>query len=228
MQAGTLYIVATPIGNLGDITLRALEVIKSSDYLLAEDTRVSRHITDHYDIQVSILIYNQHSSDSAKEKIYALLKNGKKISLLTDAGTPGISDPGNELIAYILKKDPDLKVVPIPGASALTAALSVSGFRVDKLLFIGFLPKKGKTKLFDWIKKGKINFCYFESPYRIIKSLVEIENHFGKDVQVCVCRELTKKFETIYRGKVGLVAEKLKKDKIKGEFVVVVDAIKSW
>ncbi|MFH1543128.1 MAG: 16S rRNA (cytidine(1402)-2'-O)-methyltransferase, partial [Patescibacteria group bacterium] len=152
---GDLYIVATPIGNLEDITLRALKTLKEVNFILAEDTRVSRKLLMHYEIDIPTLSYHQHSSDSKKFEILKMLLDGKNLALITDAGTPGISDPGNELIDFILEKEPDIKIIPIPGASAITTALSVSGFKAFNYIFLGFLPKKGNTKLFEWLKNGK-------------------------------------------------------------------------
>ena len=176
---GTLYIVATPIGNLEDITLRALKTLKESSLILTEDTRKSSILLKHYEIDVPILSYFQHSSEQRKLEILKHLIEGKKISLITDAGTPGISDPGNELIDYLLSYKPDLKIVPIPGASAITASLSLSGFDVNKFVFLGFLPKKKRNKLFDWLKEGKISFAFYESPNRILKTLEMLERVFG-------------------------------------------------
>ncbi len=220
---GTLYIVATPIGNLEDITLRALKTLKESSLLLTEDTRKSSILLKHYEIDVPILSYFQHSSEQRKLEILKHLIEGKKISLITDAGTPGISDPGNELIDYLLSYKPDLKIVPIPGASAITASLSLSGFDVNKFVFLGFLPKKKRNKLFDWLKEGKISFAFYESPNRILKTLEMLERVFGSRIRVFISRELTKVFETLYRGNIRQVHEALENDKVKGELVVIVE-----
>jgi len=220
---GTLYIVATPIGNLEDITLRALKTLKESSLILTEDTRKSSILLKHYEIDVPILSYFQHSSEQRKLEILKHLIEGKKISLITDAGTPGISDPGNELIDYLLSYKPDLKIVPIPGASAITASLSLSGFDVNKFVFLGFLPKKKRNKLFDWLKEGKISFAFYESPNRILKTLEMLERVFGSRIRVFISRELTKVFETLYRGNIRQVHEALENDKVKGELVVIVE-----
>jgi 16S rRNA (cytidine1402-2'-O)-methyltransferase len=219
---GTLYVVATPIGNLEDITLRALRILKESDDILTEDTRKSRILLNHYDIDMHTLSYHQHSGEQKKLKILNLLLEGKSLSLITDAGTPGISDPGNELIDFLLSYKPDLKIVPIPGASAITSTLSICGLDVNKFVFLGFLPKKKRQKLFSWLKKGKINFAFYESPNRILKTLEVLEEYFGKYIKVFVARELTKIHETLYRGRVGEVFELLKEKKVRGECVVVV------
>lgn len=220
---GTLYIVATPIGNLEDITLRALRVLKEVDLILAEDTRVTSKLTTHYQIATPIKSFHHHSSEAKKIEILERLGRGENIALVTDAGTPGISDPGNELIDFILEQNPSIKIVPIPGASAITTALSVSGFRADKFVFLGFLPKKKRKKLFEWIKEGGITFSFYESPYRILKTLAVLEEYFGSDRRIFIARELTKLHETLYRGTIKEVKEKLEKGKVKGEIVVIVE-----
>jgi 16S rRNA (cytidine1402-2'-O)-methyltransferase len=148
---------------------------------------------------------------------------GKNLSLITDAGTPGISDPGNELIDFLLTYIPDLKIIPVPGASAITTTLSVSGFDVNKFVFLGFLPKKKRNKLFDWLKEGEISFAFYESPKRILKTLEMLERVFGGYIRVFIARELTKLHETLYRGRIRKVHDMLEKEKIKGEIVVVVE-----
>jgi 16S rRNA (cytidine1402-2'-O)-methyltransferase len=229
---GKLYIVATPIGNLQDISQRALRVLKEVDIILAEDTRVSSKLTAYYMLPATIVSYHQHSSDQKRFEILSKLLDGKNIALVSDAGTPGISDPGNELIDFILSKEPDIKTVPIPGPSAVIAALSISGFRANKFVFLGFLPKKGRTKLFAWLKQGigssgsqrGLVFAFYESPKRILKTLEVIGDHLDSKVRVCVARELTKMHETIYRGEINGVISKLKNDTLKGEIVVLVEA----
>lgn len=219
---GTLYIVATPIGNLEDITKRALKTLKEADLILAEDTRVSGKLLKHFDIEKPILSYHQHSDDNTRLKILGYLISGKKLALVTDAGTPGISDPGNELINYILEREPEIKIVPIPGPSAIITALSASGFRADKFVFIGFLPKKKRTKLFSWLKEGKITFAFYDSPKRVLKSLEVLKEEFV-DKRVFVARELTKMHETLYRGTFNEAIKSLKEDTLKGEIVVIVE-----
>jgi len=210
-----LYIIASPIGNLGDISLRALEVLKSIDILFCEDTRVTRKLLDHYEIKVKTISLHQHSSD---EKIIKLLNENKKMGYITDAGTPGISDPGNKVVQIVSEQN--VQVIPIPGACAVISGLSVSGMPTDKFLFLGFIPHKGKTKIFNQIKDSKITTAFYESPHRILKTLEELKS-FVDDRQIVVCRELTKKFESIYRGTVSEVIEQVK-DKQKGEFVVII------
>lgn len=221
---GTLYITATPIGNLGDITLRALEVLKSADFVLCEDTRVTRKLLDHYKITTPTMSYHEHSKLEKTEQILGLLKEGKNLALVSDAGTPGISDPGGKLIEYVQGFTPRIQVVPIPGASAVTAAASIAGFSMDKFVFMGFPPvKKKRKKFFEELTNSKYPVIFYESTHRIIKSLADLEE-FAPGVQVVVCRELTKKFETIYRGTIEEVQEALAQSTTKGEFVVMINS----
>ena len=226
----TLYIVATPIGNLEDITSRALRILKEVDLILCEDTRVTKKLLDRYGIRTSTLSYHQHSKLTKINYILELLKEGKNLALVSDAGTPGISDPGNKLINEIVEKVETVEIVPIPGASAVTAAASISGFPMDKFLFLGFPPTKRKRKkFFDEVVNSKYPVIFYESPYRIIKTLNELRNTMNNEQRtmnnIVVCRELTKKFETIYRGRIEEVMEKIEKDKIKGEFVIIFNKI---
>lgn len=233
--SGTLYIVATPIGNLEDITLRALRILKESDLILAEDTRVTKKLlfslNDKWPMtNAKLLSYHQHSGEPKKLEILNHLLGGKNVALVTDAGTPGISDPGNELIDFLLSYKADLKIVPIPGASALTSALSVCGFDVNKFVFLGFMPKKKRNKLFDWLKEGSsansgrtITFAFYESPKRILKTLEMLEKVFGGYIRVFIAREMTKLHETLYRDRVRKVHNLLEQDKIRGELVVIVE-----
>ncbi len=220
---GTLYIIATPIGNLEDITLRVLRILKEVDLILAEDTRVTRKLMIHYDIVTPTMSYHQHSRENKRLEILGRLVKGEKIALVSDAGTPGISDPGNELIDFILERSERISIIPIPGASAITAAMSVSGFKMSKFLFLGFLPKKKRNKLFEWLKEGKIAFGFYESPKRILKTLDFLEEHLGGDRRILIARELTKLHETLYRGSIKEVIERLSDEVIKGEIVVIVE-----
>lgn len=222
-MTGKIFIVATPIGNLEDISFRAIRILKESDIIYAEDTRVTSKLLDHYEIKNQVKSYHQHSILAKREEILQNLISGKSISLVTDAGTPGISDPGNELIDFILTVLPPDTVVPIPGASSLTAALSVSGFNVNKFVFLGFMPKKKRTKLFNWIKDGGLSFAFLESPYRLLKTLKDLESQFLGTTRVMVARELTKLHETLYRGSLEEVVGILENEKIKGEVVVIVE-----
>ncbi|MFA5133782.1 MAG: 16S rRNA (cytidine(1402)-2'-O)-methyltransferase [Patescibacteria group bacterium] len=217
-----LYIVATPIGNLEDVTFRALEVLKSVDFVLCEDTRVTKNLLSHYNINKPTISYHQHSKLYKMAEIKDLLVQGKNLALVSDAGTPGISDPGGLLIEYLKESLPEMKIIPIPGASAVASALSISGFPTDKFLFLGFPPhKKGRQKYWEEIKGSSHTVVFYESKYRILKSLEELEKILGER-EVVVCRELTKMFETIYRGEISEVILELKKTTPRGEYVVVV------
>src|SRR3990167_14416 len=221
-----LYIVATPIGNLEDITLRAINALSNSDLILAEDTRITRVLLDRYNIKKDILSYHQHSGFKKTEHIIEFLKQGKSLALVTDAGTPGINDPGGFLISEALKAIPDLKVVPIPGANAGIAALSISGFPTDEFVFLGFPPhKKGRQTFFKNISEFKSTIVFYESKHRILKALENLEK-FSKigNREMMVARELTKQFETIYRGTLAEIKPKLTDKNLLGEFVVVISA----
>jgi 16S rRNA (cytidine1402-2'-O)-methyltransferase len=224
---GKLYIIATPIGNLEDVTLRALRILKEVDLVLCEDTRQTRKLLDRYEIKTPTLSYHQHSKLQKIEQIIELLRNGKSLAMVSDAGTPAISDPGGKLVEEILLALRDgAAIIPIPGPSAVTAAASISGFPTDKFLFLGFPPhKKGRNKFFQRIAESDLTTIFYESTHRIFKSMEELRTAAGER-QIVVCRELTKMFETTYRGTVSEVIEKLKADTTKGEFAVVVRAKK--
>lgn len=230
----TLYIVATPIGNLADITLHAIETLKEVNFILAEDTRVTTKLLNHYEIKKSLISYFQHSKLNKVEYILDLLEQGKNLALVSDAGTPGINDPGGKLIEEIVKRfGSEVKIVPVPGANAAITALSISGFNVDRFLFLGYPPhKKGRKKFFKEVAESKYPVVLYESVHRIIKTLEELEkipSSFAKDSEdaserkIVVCREVTKKFETIYRGKVKEIAQKMRPEEIRGEFVLVIE-----
>ena len=221
-----LYVVATPIGNLEDITLRAISVLRSADFILEEDTRVTRILLDKYNIPTKTISYHQHSKIQKIEQIIELLKKGRNLALVTDAGTPGINDPGDYLIMKCLEAVPDLKVIPIPGPNAAISALSVSGFSSDKFIFLGFPPhKKGRRTFFQRINLIDDAIVFYESKYRILKALEELkEFSLVGERQIMIARELTKQFETIYRGNIDQIMMKLNshKDNLLGEFVVVI------
>ncbi|PIU42777.1 MAG: hypothetical protein COS98_01210, partial [Parcubacteria group bacterium CG07_land_8_20_14_0_80_35_11] len=244
----TLYIVATPIGNLEDITLRAIRILKEVDLILCEDTRTTKKLLDHYQIKTPTLSYHQHSKLQKINYILELLKEGKphtrtkfgvglapyrnevsgggNLALVSEAGTPGISDPGNKLISQLISElGKEVKITPVPGPSAVTAAASISGFPMEKFLFLGFPPAKRKRrKFFEEVVNSKYPVIFYESPYRIIRTLNELKLATGdkrQEIRIMVARELTKKFETIYRGRIEEVMEKIEKDKIKGEFVII-------
>jgi len=215
-----LFVVATPIGNLKDFSERAIATLKQVDLILAEDTRHTKKLLNHFNIKNTLLSYHQHSKLKKTEYIINLLKQGKTLALVSDAGVPGISDPGNKLVKELVEHG--VEIIPIPGPSALTAAASISGFPMDKFLFSGFPPQKRKrTSFFKQVLSSKYPVILYESPHRILKTLEELKD-LNSGLEVCLCRELTKKFETVYRGKISEVLEKLKKDVIKGEFVLIV------
>jgi len=225
-----LFIVATPIGNLEDISLRAIRILKEVDIILCEDTRVTRKLLSRYDIATRVLSYHQHSQLKKVNYIADLLEKGKNLALVSDSGTPGISDPGNKLIEFLVKENIDVVIIPIPGCSALVSAASISGFPMDRFTFLGFPPhKKKRNKFFEELLRQLVDLkhpvIFYESPHRIIKTLEEISNksqELNLNLQVIVCRELTKKFETIYRGTINEVIKKIKDDKIKGEFTIII------
>lgn len=222
MDKGNLYIVATPIGNLGDITLRALETLKSVDFILCEDTRVTKNLLNHFEIIKPMISYHQHSDAKKVREINDLLEQGKNLALVTDAGTPGISDPGNLLIQSLVASIENINIVPIPGPSAIISALSISGFPTDKFLFLGFPPHKNKRqKFFKEAVAAEHTVAFYESGHRILKCLQELKELLDPNRKILVCRELTKKFETIYRGTIAEVAEQMKDDR--GEFVVIIN-----
>jgi len=225
-----LFIVATPIGNLEDISLRAIRVLKEVDIILCEDTRVTRKLLSRYNIKTSVLSYHQHSRLKKVNHIADLLEKGKNLALVSDSGTPGISDPGNKLIEFLVKENINVAIIPIPGCSALVSAASISGFPMDRFTFLGFPPhKKKRNKFFEELLHQLVDLkhpvIFYESPHRIIKTLEEISKkskEINFNLQVIVCRELTKKFETIYRGTINEVIKKIKDDKIKGEFTIII------
>jgi len=224
MNSGILYIIATPIGNLEDITLRALQTLKEVDYILCEDTRVTKKLLDHFQISKQLISYHHHSDAKKIKEIQHFLEERKNLALVTDAGTPGISDPGNYLIKQLTTTIASLSIVPIPGVSAVTTALSISGFPTDKFLFLGFPPHKNKRqKFFQEVKEAKHTVVFFESGHRIKKCLKELKNILDEKREVVICRELTKKFETIYRGKIDELIEKMQDER--GEFVVILNTI---
>lgn len=218
----TLYIVSTPIGNIKDITYRAVETLKDSDLILAEDTRRTGILLKHYDITAKKESFNDYNKEKKTPNIITMLTQGKKISLVSDAGTPCISDPGFYLVRECIKNN--IQPIPVPGASAFLAALSCSGLPTDRFVFYGFLPKKDLQKkgLLEKIKTKKQTSIFYESPHRIIKTLKAI-SHICPDKKIVLARELTKKFEEFTKGTVKDVYEKLKEKKVKGEIVLLLN-----
>ncbi|MCX6765737.1 MAG: 16S rRNA (cytidine(1402)-2'-O)-methyltransferase [Candidatus Moranbacteria bacterium] len=219
---GTLYVIATPIGNLKDITLRALEVLKNVDLIACEDTRVTQKLLRHYNIQKPLISYHQHSSRQRENYLKDLLTQGKNIALVTDSGTPGISDPGNKLVGELVKDG--FLSIPIPGPSALTALVSVAGIDMQRFAFMGFPPhKKGRETFFREISVLRHPVLYYESPHRLLKNL-ELLNRMETKKNVIVGRELTKMFEEIVRGSIEEVQRYFseKKGEIKGELAIII------
>jgi len=217
---GTLYVVATPIGNLADLTFRAKITLKAVDLIAAEDTRTSRRLLAYYDIDTPLISYHDNNEINQSKKLVEKLKNGHSIAIITDAGTPGISDPGYRIVNLANKEN--IKVVAIPGPSAVTAALSVSGIPTDHFYFEGFLPpKKGRKTRFELLESLPATVVIFESPLRVIRTLTDIHNHWGNRI-ISVCRELTKIYEETFLGIVTDAEVYFSKSKPKGEFVLLV------
>ena len=220
IESGTLYLVATPIGNLEDITLRALRVLRQADLLAAEDTRRTRRLLDHYEIARPLISYHDHNKQHRSAGLLEALLEGKSVALVSDAGTPGISDPAFYLVRLAVAHD--LPVVPIPGPASPIAALVASGLPPDRFVFEGFLPVKAgkrRTRLKELAEESR-TILLFESPHRLVRTLQEIREILG-DREAAVARELTKKFEEISRGPVSQLLEKYAGKKPKGEIVIV-------
>lgn len=220
-MTGVLYIVATPIGNLGDITVRALEVLRQVDLVLSEDTRVTKKLLSHYEIATPTLSCHEHTEKGKLAQIIERLKAGESMALVTDAGTPGLSDPGNVLVLLALTSD--IVVVPVPGVSALATMVSIAGIDMREFAFLGFPPhKKGRETFFKRLATSDIPVMYYESPHRVIKNL-ELLKTFAPEKKIILGRELTKLFEEVVRGNVETVVAYLLSDpnKTKGEFVII-------
>lgn len=225
MQA-TLYIVATPIGNLEDITLRALRILKEVDVVLCEDTRVTRKLLNHFDIQKPLVSYHAHSGFAKFDKVLELLREGKTLALVSDAGTPTISDPGATLVALAREQFTDtVRIEAVPGVSAVTGALSIAGVHADSFLFLGFPPhKKGRKTFFDTLATEEYTTVFYESPHRIVKALSALTERLPETKTVTVVRELTKIHEEVVSGTAGQVLIHFQEhpDTVRGEFVVIV------
>ena len=228
----TLYIVATPIGNLEDISMRALRILGEVDFILCEDTRVTRVLLGHYKIKTPTISYHQHSSENKLDQAVNLLAEGKNLALVSDAGTPGISDPGGKLVQAVIERlNGEVAIESVPGPSAVTAALSISGMPTDKFVFLGFPPhKKGRQTFIRKILLNEWPVVVYESKHRIIKFLEELgkmandENKKVNLTSIVVVRELSKMHETVYRGSLESIKEKIQNDPNaqKGEFVVII------
>ena len=225
VSGGTLYVVATPIGNLRDITLRALDVLKAVDIIAAEDTRHSRTLLQHYAISTQLFALHEHNERTAAERIVAWLIEGKAVALVSDAGTPAISDPGALLVRSV--RQAGLSVIPIPGPSALITALCASGVAQTEFRFAGFLPSKAgerRARLSELVDCTQTT-VFYEAPHRIVETLRDIAAAFGEDRPVVLCRELTKRFETIHHCLAGEALAWIEADanQQRGEFVVIVE-----
>jgi len=222
VQRGTLYVVSTPIGNLEDITLRAVKVLAGVDLIAAEDTRTTKVLLTRYNISKPMLSYFSHNERRRSVELIERLEGGASVALVTDAGTPGISDPAHVVITQALAKG--IPVVPIPGPSALLASLVVSGLPTDRFVFEGFLPlKKGRRTKLEKLKTEERTIVLYESPHRVLKTLGELLESLG-DRDVAVARELTKKFEEVMRGKLSGVLSDMSKRQPRGEYVIIVSA----
>ncbi|WP_068269226.1 16S rRNA (cytidine(1402)-2'-O)-methyltransferase [Caviibacter abscessus] len=218
-----LYIVGTPIGNLEDISMRAIRILKEVQYIFAEDTRVTKKLLEHYEIKNIIYQYHEHNKIHQIENILNILKSDKDVALVTDAGMPCISDPGYELVDVALNNN--IKVVTIPGPSSILSAASISGLNMRRIAYEGFLPKKkGRQTLFLKLQKEERTIIILESPNRILKTLKDIYEYLG-DRYVVIARELTKVYEEVLRGNVSELIQKLEKKAIKGEIVLIIKSL---
>jgi len=224
----TLSIVATPIGNLEDITLRAIRVLKEADIVLCEDTRVTKHLLDKYEITTPTMRYDAHSTPTQQERIFSLLDEGKHVALVSDAGTPGISDPGTHLVGLVRRRlGEGVTIEAIPGPSALTAALSISGLSLASFTFLGFLPqKKGRETMFKEIALSERAVVLYESPHRIMKTLTSLAEYIPERA-IVIGRELTKIHEECISGTPDelMVYFEQHPDHIRGEFVIIVSGV---
>lgn len=222
MNIGKIYLVPTPIGNLKDITLRALEALENADEIAAEDTRQTLKLLNHFNIKKPLFSYHQHNEQGKSEDIIEKLKSGKNIALVTDAGTPGISDPGSVIVQKCIEQDIPFEV--LPGATAFTTALVYSGLDTTKFVFRGFIPRETKDRkvLMEEVKDKKETLIFYESPHRLIDTLDFLSDSLGKR-KIAVCRELTKLHEDIYRGTIEDAYNWFLNNKPRGEFVLVIE-----
>ena len=222
---GTLYVVATPIGNLGDITLRAIETLKSVDAIAAEDTRYTSGLLSHFGISKKLIAVHEHNEQQSAEKLLAQLKKGDNIALVTDAGTPAVSDPGAIVVKVV--REAGIKVVPIPGVSAVVAALSASGITQNGFYFHGFLPASGaaRRKILEQLKSQTVTLVLYEAPHRIVECVEDLAKVLGENRKITFCRELTKTFETIYTCALNEASAWLQADlnQQRGEFVLLIE-----
>lgn len=221
---GKLILVPTPIGNLEDITLRAIRILKEADFILAEDTRTSGKLLKHFDIPTRMFSHHKFNEHNTIEIIISRLKSGETAALITDAGTPGISDPGYLIVRECI--DNDITVECLPGASALIPAIAIAGLPNDRFVFEGFIPhKKGRQKKFSSLQNEERTMIFYESPHRIVKTLTQLAEHFGEERRAAVCRELTKIHEEIKRGTLTELSKYYTENPPKGEIVLVVEGL---
>lgn len=227
IHSGTLYVVATPIGNLEDITLRALEVLKAADVIAAEDTRHTSGLLSHYGIRKKMVAVHEHNEHQSAEQLLNRLRAGESVALVTDAGTPGISDPGAVVVDIV--REAGLPVVPIPGASAVIAALSASGIRHNGFSFVGFLPASGnqRRKTLESLKDQTATLVFYEAPHRVVESVKDMATVLGGERRMTIARELTKTFETFHRCNLGDALAWLESDpnQQRGEFVLLIESL---
>ena len=225
MLSGSIYIVSTPIGNLADISLRAIDILKTVDLIACEDTRQTAKILNHYKIKNKMTPYHDHNKEYKTSSLIDLIKKGNSIALVSDAGTPGISDPGFYLIREAIKND--INISPIPGPSALTAAILASGMEIDRFLFEGYLPrKKGRLKRLKELAAYKVTIVIFEGPHRVLRSLRDLRDTLG-DRKAAIGRELTKVHEEFIRGNLSDLIANFSERKPKGEFVILIEGNKN-
>jgi 16S rRNA (cytidine1402-2'-O)-methyltransferase len=225
LSSGTLYIVSTPIGNLEDITYRAVKLLARVDLIAAEDTRTTKVLLNHYDIHTPLISYYSYNEARRVPELIEKLKRGGTIAVVSDAGTPGISDPAFRLIRKAI--DEEIAVVSLPGPTAFLPALITSGLPVEEFVFEGFLPvKKGRQTMLTSLAQERRTIILYESPHRLLRTLGDLQKYMG-DREMAVARELTKKFEEIVRGKISFVLQHFTKNPIRGEFVLIVHGIEA-
>lgn len=226
-HSGTLYVVATPIGNLQDITLRALDVLKSVDVIAAEDTRHTSGLLSHYAIRKKMLAVHEHNEHQSAEQLLTRLRAGESVALVTDAGTPGVSDPGAVVVDLV--READINVVPVPGASAVIAALSAAGIRQNGFSFIGFLPASGSQRRsqLEALKSHPLTLVFYEAPHRVLESVADMAAILGGERRLTIARELTKTFETFHRCRLADAVTWLQSDtnQQRGEFVLLIEPL---
>lgn len=225
-KTGKLYLVPTPVGNLEDMTFRAVRTLKEADFILAEDTRVSSRLLKHFEIENRLVPHHKFNEHKAVGSISGKIKSGGNVALISDAGTPGISDPGFLLVRKCVEEGIDIEC--LPGATALIPAIVMSGLPSDKFTFEGFLPqKKGRQKMLNSLENETRTMVFYESPYRLVKTLEQMSEHFGSGRKCCVCREISKIHEEVYRGSLLECLNHFKAKAVKGEVVVVVGGNKA-